>query len=102
MIFADVECQLDETITFIPVLICYASAANETIYHHWGTNCIQDFIKKLLEWKNDKKELHIFFHNMRGFDGIFIIKEPFEMNLKVEKLSSTGQKTLYFQQGKKL
>lgn len=34
MIFADVECQLDETITFIPVLICYASAANETIYHH--------------------------------------------------------------------
>lgn len=91
------RCHLDETNTFIPILICYASGENETIYHHWGTNCIQDFIKKLLEWKKGKQELHIFFHNIRGFDGIFIIKELFEMNLKMEKVLSTRQKTLYFE-----
>ena len=39
---------------------------------------------------------------MGGFDGTFIIKELFEVNLKMEKVLSTGQKTLYFEQGKKL
>ena len=39
---------------------------------------------------------------MRGFDGTFIIKELFEVNLKMEKVLSTGQKTLYFEQDKKL
>lgn len=92
---------MDETNTFIPILICYASAENETIYHQRGTNCIQDFIKKLLEWKKGKQELYIFFHNIRGFDGIFIIKELFEMNLKMERVLSTGQKTLYFEPRKK-
>ena len=38
------RCQLDETNTFIPFLICYASAENETIYHHWGTNCDKNCI----------------------------------------------------------
>ena len=55
----------------------------------------------MIEWKNSmdlatSKEIHIFVHNMRGFDGIFIVKEMYEMNLKVEKVLSTGQNTLYF------
>lgn len=41
------------------------------------------------------KEIHISFHNMRWFDGIFIVK-MYEMNLKVEKVLSTGPKKLYF------
>ena len=101
MVFADVECQLDETNTFVPIVICFVREDDDPIYHHWGKNCIQEFIKTMIEWKNSmdlgtSKEIHIFFHNMRGFDGIFIVKEMYEMNLKVEKVLSTGQNTLYF------
>ena len=100
MVFADVECQLDETNTFVPILICFVREDDDPIYHHWGKNCIQEFIKTMLEWKNSmdlatSKEIHIFFHNMRGFDGIFIVK-MYEMTLKVEKVLSTGPKKLYF------
>ena len=101
MVFADVECQLDETNTFIPILICYAREQEDKIYHHWGENCLQEFLNTLLEWgTNEKKPFHIFFHNMRGFDGVFIIKQLYDMNLKVEKVLSTGQKTLYFECGR--
>ena len=100
MVFADVECQLDETNTFVPIVICFVREDDDPIYHHWGKNCIQEFIKTMIEWKNSmdlgtSKEIHIFFHNMRGFDGIFIIK-MYEMTLKVEKVLSTGPKKLYF------
>lgn len=95
MVFADVECQLDETNTFVTILICFAREDDDTISHHWGKNCIQEFIKTMIERKESvdvgtSKEIHIFFHNMRRFDGIFIIKELYDMNLKVEKVLSTG------------
>ena len=34
IIFADVECQLDETNTFVPILICFVREDDDPIYHH--------------------------------------------------------------------
>ena len=34
MVFADVECQLDETNTFVPILICFVREDDYPIYHH--------------------------------------------------------------------
>jgi len=45
LVFADIECILDSTNTFIPILICYAREDNKTIHHHWGTNCVIYFLK---------------------------------------------------------
>ena len=44
-------------------------------------------------------ELQVYFHNFRGFDGVFIIKQLYDMNLKVSKVLMTGQKILYFECG---
>ena len=102
MIFTDVECLLDSTNTFVPILICYARDDDDTIYHHWGTNCIQTLIETMIDWSNqdnkeeNTKELHIFFHNLKGFDGCFMIDALYKMNLKVTEIMATGTKVLHF------
>ena len=67
-VFVDVECIRDSTNTFVPILICYAREDEDLILHHYGTNCIQAFIKTMLKWtsQDDEEEqtkaLHIFLH----------------------------------------
>ena len=97
MVFAAVECLLNRTNTFVPMLICYAREDNDSIFHHWGPNCVQTFINTVLRWSNNnKKQLHIFFHNLKGFDGIFMLDALYKMNLKVTDIMGTGTKTLHF------
>ena len=69
--------------------------------------CIRLFLEQLTKWvKEEQKmkgpntvELQVYFHNFRGFDGVFIIKQLYDMNLKVSKVLMTGQKILYFECG---
>ena len=102
MVFADVECLLDSSNTFVPILICYARDDDDIIFHHWGTNCIQTFLPAMMDWSNqdnkeeDTKGLHIFFHNLKGFDGSFMIDALYKMNLKVTDIMATGTKALHF------
>ena len=37
-----------------------------------------------------------FFHNLKGFDGVFIIDALYKMNLKVTDIMATGTKMLHF------
>ena len=53
--------------------------------------------EKGLRW--NEIEMQVYFHNFRGFDGVFIIKQLFDMNVKVSKVLMTGQKILYFECG---
>ena len=102
LIFTDVECILDSSNTFIPILICYTQGDDERIFHHWGTNCVKTLINTILNWsKANKKagrpyEFTIFFHNLKGFDGVFIIDAIYKMNLKVSEIMATGTKMLHF------
>ena len=58
----------------------------------------------MLRWvKKNKKEgkpyhFTIFFHNLKGFDGVFIIDALYKMNLKVTDIMATGTKMLHFKQ----
>lgn len=54
-VFADVECQLDETNTFIFILLCTREDEDE-IHYHWGRDCIKQFIKAVLEWVKPEEE----------------------------------------------
>ena len=54
---ADIECILDCTNTFIPILICYTRGHDKTPFHHWGTNCVDLFIQTLLQWAKGEKSI---------------------------------------------
>lgn len=103
LVCAVIECILDRTNTFIPILICYTRGHCKTIFHHWGTNCVDLFIQTLLQWAEEEKykdggapELHIFFHNLKGFDGVLIMNTLYKQNLKVTDNMGTGTKMLHF------
>ena len=107
LVFADIECSIDDNRQFTPNLICFELESSNTKYGYEGRTCIRDFydgltsvLKDLAELHNLKRsqvELQVYFHNFRGFDGLFIIKQLFDMNLKVSKVLMTGQKILYFE-----
>ena len=102
LVFTHLECILHSTNTFIPIMICYALRDNDTIFHHWGTNCVQTLIKTILNWSKERKkeagarDTTIFFHNLKGFDGIFMMDALYKLNLKVTDIMGTGTKMLHF------
>lgn len=83
LVSADIECEIDDSRTFTLTL----SAVKENPR------------RRNISFGKKGKQLHIFFHNFRGFDGWFIIKQLYDMNLKVSKVRTTGQKILYFECG---
>ena len=106
LVFADIECSIDHNRQFTPNLICFERETSDKKYHCWGRTCLRDFHKMLmamlkeLEKENNLRwnqvELQIYFHNFCGF-GVFIIKQLYDINIKVSKVLMTGQKILYFE-----
>ncbi|CAH3140301.1 unnamed protein product, partial [Porites evermanni] len=56
LVCADIECILDSTNTFIPILICYSRGYSKTTFHHWGTYCVDLFIQTWWQWVKEEKE----------------------------------------------
>ena len=107
LVFADIECCIDDQRQFTPNLICFERETSDEKYQCWGRTCLRDFYNRLmamlkeLQKENNLRwnqlEMQVYFHNFRGFDGVFIIKQLYDMNLKVSKVLMTGQKILYFE-----
>ena len=106
LIFADIECVLDDTNTFVPILICYTIGRDEHVFDHWGSNCINQFSETIHQWAKDEKtekggalpEYTVFFHNLKGFDGVLTLNTMYNLNLKVTQQMGTGTKVLHFKQ----
>ena len=86
-VFADIECYQDEDRVFHAHLICWSSAEEDEIHH---SDKIEDFLvalEVLTEVEGDERERKVvsFFHNMRGFDGNFILEKLYDQGRAVEK-----------------
>ena len=103
LVCADIECIFDSTNTFIPIVVFYSRGYSKTMFHHWGTNCVDLFIQTLLQWVKEEKakesgvqEFHLFFHNLKRFDRVFIMNSLYKLNLKVTDIMGTRTKMLHF------
>ena len=84
--FADIERSLTEERVFIPNLTCWSSEEDDEIFH---TDSIEDSLQALehltvVEGDERPREV-ITFHNMRGFDGNFILETLYKQGRAVEK-----------------
>ena len=73
--FADIECAIAEDREFQPNLICWSSEEDEEIHH---ARTIEEFLEAceaLTEVEDDERPRKVitFFHNLRGFDGNFVL-----------------------------
>ena len=43
LVFADIECCIDDNRKFTPNLICFERESSDKKYHGWGRTCLRDF-----------------------------------------------------------
>ena len=105
-VFADIEAMTLPNRQFQPNLLCYENSEGEK-EALWGEDCCWQFIEKLetMAWipagKKKKKERLVIalFHNLKGFDGVFILNTLYKHGWSVTDQFCMGAKVLSFKTG---
>ena len=103
-VYADVEAMQLPDHTFEPNLLCYHHHEDSAIYSLKGPDCCLQFLRcldDLTTVPDDDRDrpISITFHNLKGFDGMFIIEQLYQQQRPVENQLTVGAKVLSFQSG---
>ena len=102
LIYADIECLLTEERGFIPNLLCYRGEWQSTITTIRSEGCVDIFLNHLDDHAHpaddstiEEQPLIILFHNLKGFDGIFILNSLYKAMRTVEEQLTIGAKVSF-------
>ena len=104
-VYADFEAMKDEEGVFLPNLVCYSSSEEDAIHTLDGDNCTLQFLEELDDLaevpdnNEQQREVIVVFHNLKGFDGIFLIHELYNQQRSLENQLTVGAKVLSFKSG---
>ena len=103
-IWSDIEAMQMDNREFEPNMLCYKTSESNTIATHKGKQCVASFLHDLDEATdipNDDRDRQVIviFHNLKGFDGVFLINELYKQKRTVENQLTIGCKVLAFQSG---
>ena len=103
-IWADIEAMQLPDRQFQPNLLCYRTSDSNNIVSRKGKDCVSTFLHDLDEATdipNDDRDRQVIviFHNLKGFDGVFIINELYKQKRTVENQLTIGSKVLAFESG---
>ena len=104
-VYADIEAYQNEENVFIANLLCYSSSEEEDIHVLDGDNCTLQFLHELDDLaevpdnNEQQREVIVVFHNLKAFDGIFIINELYQQQREVINQLTVGAKVLSFTSG---
>ena len=104
LIYADIEALQLPDRQFEENLLCYRTSESDTIVTHKGKDCVNMFLHDLddaAEIPDDDRQRTIItiFHNLKGFDGTFIIQELYKQQRGIENQLTVGSKVLSFESG---
>ena len=103
-VYADIEAMQMPDRTFRANLLCYRHHEDSTIYTLKGSDCCLQFLQHLDDLTvvpEDERErpVIIIFHNLKGFDGMFLIEELYLQQREVDNQLTVGAKVLSFKSG---
>ena len=104
-VYSDIEAMKDHEGVFIPNLLCYSSSEEEEIHVIDGDHCVLNFLQELDDLaevpdnNEQQREVIVVFHNLKAFDGIFIINELYQQQRQVINQLTVGAKVLSFTSG---
>ena len=101
-VYADIEAMQLPDRQFEANLLCYRTSESEMIITHKGEDCVCTFLHDLddvTEIPDDDRErtVIVIFHNLKGFDGMFIKDELYKQQRGIENQLTVGSKVLSFQ-----
>ena len=104
LVYADIEALQLPDREFQANLLCYRTSESDTIISHKGKDCVCTFLHDLddaAEIADDDRQRTIItiFHNLKGFDGTFIIEELYKQQRGIENQLTVGSKVLSFESG---
>ena len=103
-VYADFEAMQNAEGIFVANLLCYSSAEEETIHVWEGEDCTLQFLHDLddlvsVSESDEEREILVVFHNLNGFDGMFILHELCQQQREVVDQLTVGAKVLSFKSG---
>ena len=104
LVYADIEAYQNEENEFVPNLLCYATAEEEVIHALDGEDCVLEFLQDLDDLAEEpdseqQRNIIVIFHNLKGFDGMFIMHELYNQQREVVQQLMVGAKVLSFRSG---
>ena len=105
MVYADIEALQNHESVFEANLLCYSSSEEEEIHVIDGENCVLNFLQELDDLaevpdnNEQQRQVIVVFHNLKGFDGMFIINELYNQQREVINQLTVGAKVLSFTSG---
>ena len=103
-VYADFEAMQNAEGVFAANLLCYSSTEEEAIHLLEGEDCALQFLHDLddlvdVSDSDQEREIIVVFHNLKGFDGMFILHELYQQQREVVDQLTVGAKVLSFQSG---
>ena len=104
LVYADIEAMQLPDRQFEPNMLCYRTNESVNIVTHKGKDCVCTFLHDLddaAEIPDDDRQRTIItiFHNLKGFDGTFIIDQMYKQQRSIENQLTVGSKVLCFESG---
>ena len=103
-VYADLEAMQNAEGVFVANLLCYSSSEETSIHVLDGEDCALQFLRDLddltvLPDSEGEREILVVFHNLKGFDGMFILHELYQQQREVVDQLTVGAKVLSFKSG---
>ena len=111
-VYADIEAMQLEDRSFQANMLCYQTAEEDEIRCLRGSSCVLEFLHDMDDLTdqpvedeeqedddNHERHMIILFHNLKGFDGNFILRELYLQQRCVTTQLTVGAKVLSFQSG---
>ena len=103
-IYADFEAMQNAEGVFVANLLCYSSAEEETFHVLEGEDFVLQFLHDLDDLvdvpdSDEEREIIVVFHNLKGFDGMFILHELYQQRREAVDQLTVGAKVLSFKSG---
>ena len=103
-VYADIEAMQNHEGVFVPNLLCYATDEEEEIHILQCEDCTLQFLHELDDLvvvpdSEQQREMIVVFHNLKGFDGMFLINELYQQQREVINQLTVGAKVLSFKSG---
>ena len=103
-VYADIEALQNHESVFQANLLCYSTSEEEDIHVLDGEECVLNFLHELdalteVPGNEKQREVIVVFHNLKGYDGMFLIHELYDQQRHVENQITMGAKVLSFKSG---